>query len=93
LNLTPRKRFQQTPDAKKHFDLTASESFQKTIDAAVLQHVMQVALKGSTYDPQIAMAEYHRILGAIEFADLLLKFADPEKPLERKDTLNLNHKV
>jgi hypothetical protein len=89
--MSPKERFLQTGAAKVHFELTATEPFQQAMDAALLQHVKNLALP--TYDPEVAVANFNRILGASEFASVLMNLATKEDPAPLRSTPNLDHRT
>lgn len=88
---SPKKRFLRTPAAKGHFDLTVTSSFEQAVDAALLQHVWDNSTPSN--DPEQAVAGYHRISGAVQFAKTLMSLGTEVKPEPIKDSGNLDHKM
>lgn len=87
--MTYKDRFLQTPAAKSHFELTATEHYKTAVEHAILQHVSEFV---ATDDPVKAAANFHRISGAMQFAKTLTNLGtkvivEPSKPLG-----NLDHK-
>lgn len=89
--MSPKERFLKTAAAKSHFDLTATEAFQQTMDAALLQHVKN--LSAPTVDPQVAAANFNRILGAVELSNILMSLGTKEEPVSPRTTPNLDHRT
>lgn len=89
--MTPKQRFQTLAAASKsHFDLTETDNFKAAMDAALLQHIENVAQP--TFDPQSAIAGYNRIVGAVQFAKTLMNLGTKEVPQTIKDD-GLNYRL
>jgi hypothetical protein len=84
--LSPKQRFQQTPDAKTHADLAVSNSFQNAVTAALAQLVMDMPGGGN---PAQSWDAHNQVVGARKFIDALLNLAEPPTPAPPK-TLRAN---
>lgn len=78
MTYSPKQRLLDQPGlAKPHMDVVATESFLRSAEAALLDMVMNAE---DTTNPNIAVVEYGKILGARDYLRSLLNIADP-KPL------------
>lgn len=86
MTLSPKQRFQRTEDAKKHLDLVTQDSFLNAVTIALVQMQMETPpskLGAESCDLQ------NQLQGAKRFVDILLNLAEPEKPIKKPATDNL----
>ena len=89
--LTPKKDFQEKKQfATAHRDLVVSTQFREALHAALIDQVMNLK---DVHDPELASAEYQRIIGAREFITRLLNVAEQTKSPPEPLPTNLNHGV
>jgi len=73
--------------AHQHLDVVSSESFLRAAEAALLEMVMNAPEGVAGVD---ALAEYHKIVGAKKYLQLLINIAEPPKPLPEKPNYGLD---
>jgi len=89
MTLNPKTRFQQQEDlAKRHLDVTASESFLRAAESALLQLIMDM---GTPKNNDEAAANWYAVAGAKKYMELLLNLAEKPVPPSRISTHNLDH--
>ena len=91
MNLTPKKDFiakKQFADA--HRELVVSTQFREALHAALIEHVMNLK---DVHDPELAAAEFQRIMGAREFITHLLNVAEMPKTPASPPPANLDHSI
>ncbi len=91
MSLDPRARFLRDGEAAtQHANLAASTSFQKAVDACLLQYHARMPAINDTFT---ALAHAHRMEGARDFARLLLEFCELPPKASPRSTGNLNGNV
>lgn len=91
MTLNPRSRFQEEkPRASKHRDLVVSSQYLTAADAALLTMVQEMT---DSADPAVAIAGYHRIMGAKKFMETFTNLAETPKPAPARENYNLNHEL
>lgn len=80
---SPKKRFLQTPDAKRLWDIVGEPAVMAGLDASMLQ--LQVDI-GHLDDP---VAGFHQLVGAKKMRDKFLTISEVEKPATTPKTYNL----
>lgn len=91
MNLTPKKDFQGKKQfADTHRDLVLSTPFREALHAALIDQIMDLR---DSYDPDVAAAEYQRIMGAREFITHLLNIAEMSKTPPTNPPANLDHSI
>jgi len=90
MTASPKTVFVANPDlVKAHLNLVDSVEFQAAVNATILQILSNLS---DTSDPVVAAAGYHRIMGARQFASLILTIADkPKAPEGSLSSGQLNH--
>lgn len=86
-SLSPKKRFQATPDAKAHADLVTSNVFLNAVTAALLQ--MQMEMPG-TENPAQAWDKHCQMTGAKKVIEILLNLSEPAQEIQRLPSKNLS---
>lgn len=88
-----KKRFvDRTDQRSSHRARVADPEFIKALDAALLHYADKLTAQGSMDIPASA-AYYQRIVGAREFAGVLLNLAEEPQVTARNTNGNLNHKA
>lgn len=91
MTITPKSRFlEDKPRASKHRDMVVSSSYLAAAEAALLQVVDDMA---ESTDPAVAIAGYHRILGARKYMKAFAELAETPQVPQRQPDFNLNHKL
>lgn len=91
MTITPKSRFcEDKKRAAAHRDLVVSGNFLSASEAALLTMIDDIA---ESTDPAVAIAGYHRIVGARKFMKALAALAEEAKPVGRGDNFNLNHNL
>lgn len=91
MTITPKSRFcEDKKRAAAHRDLVVSSNFLSASEAALLTMIDDIA---ESTDPAVAIAGYHRIVGARKFMRALAALAEETKPAVRGDNFNLNHNI
>lgn len=91
MTLTPKKDFQGKKQfADAHRDLVMSAQFRESLQAALLDMIVAMP---DTFDPVLAAAQYHSIMGAREFISHILNIAEQTKTPPTPLTTNLDHQV
>lgn len=86
---TPKARFMENKSlVKTTLALVASEDFQKTLDAVMLQLIQELP---DNNVPQDAYAGYYRIMGANRFRKKLETIASTPKPGAKEEDSGLNY--
>lgn len=77
MNISPKKDFLASPDAKTIADMVSKPEFRRAINAALLQYqVDQLRPLMSESDKALADSASWRITGAVAFATMLLNIAE-----------------
>lgn len=88
--MTIKKDFRESPHFAAFSNMADMEAFKQGVQSAFLAFVNQ---QTGRHDLKPG-ACFHRIQGANEFSDFLLRFhLKQEEPATRPDTGNLNHKI
>lgn len=91
MTITPKARFcEDKKRASAHRELVVSNNFLSASEAALLTMIDDIA---ESTDPAVAIAGYHRIVGARKYMKALAALAEESKPAARGDSFNLNHKI
>ncbi len=91
MTITPRTRFLEDKNrASKHRDMVVSSGYLAAAEAALLQVVDDMA---ESTDSAVAIAGYHRIVGARKYMKAFAGLAETPKIPHREDDFNLNHKL
>lgn len=89
--ITPKSRFcEDKKRAAAHNDLVVSNAFLSASEAALLTMIDDIA---ESTDPAVAIAGYHRIVGARKYMKALAGLAEVPKPVARNVDYNLNHNL
>lgn len=89
MKLNPKARFQALEDlAKRHLDVSASESFQRAAEYALLQLLLEIP---TPKDEEQAAANWYAVAGARAYLNLLLNIAEKPVPPAKQSTHNLDH--
>lgn len=88
---TPKARFMENKSlVKTTLALVATEDFQKTLDAAMLQLIQELA---DNNIPADAYAGYYRIMGAKKFREKLETIASAAKPAGKPEAGGIDYGV
>jgi hypothetical protein len=87
---SPKKRFLQSPHAKKVAELSTDPSVLAALDAAILQMSWE---HGTAKHPDTASACHWQLTGAHKLRELFLSIGIPEKPLPKLRGDNLPNQV
>lgn len=91
MTITPKSRFcEDKKRAQAHRELVVSTNFLSASEAALLTMIDDMA---ESTDPVVAIAGYHRIVGARQYMKKLAGLAEEVKPAPRGDSYNLNHNL
>ena len=91
MTITPRARFQEEKTrASKHRDLVVSSDYLTASDAALLQMIAEMV---DSTEPTVAIAGYHRIMGARKYMETYANLGETRSPVKPAENFNLNHNL
>lgn len=91
MTITPKARFcEDKKRAHAHRELVVSTNFLSASEAALLTMISEF---NDSTDPTMAIAGYHRIIGARNYMKILATLAEEPKPAPRAESYNLNHNL
>jgi hypothetical protein len=91
MTITPRARFlEDKKRAASHRDLVVSSNYLSAAETALLETIDDLA---ESTDPSVAIAGYHRIVGARKFMRKFAELAETKAPVAAKENYNLKHNI
>lgn len=87
---SPKRRFLQTPHAKKIAELSTDPAVMAALDAAILQMSWE---HGAAQNESTASGRHWQLTGAQRLRELFLTIAIPDKPLPKLKSDNLPHQI
>lgn len=88
---SPKQRWLQSPMAKAHLDFVDSVVFKEAVQVTLAQMVMD--LPRDSADPAMAIACFHRLVGARQALTALASLSTMPSQPERKSEFNLDHSL